>query len=458
MSIRSFQQAIAATCLPLLMATPAHTESRTGLSMYISRHMEQVWPWRDSARFDAFEIVTDMSNKLRSSSAFGNEIATLMTDSFEGFPLLVLTDQDGNGHADFYAYYDELREETTLEFGVFFTEPGSTTPYLLVFNSGPALDNSDPSNLAVYWVNYQFVDRNQDGRFDTYAVNNVDYDGDGRGSKSDVLWLFDDDFDGSLDRGEHIIDGVSHDIPDVEGVLQTRRLGEHTYEQKFQVGDPIGVLADVISADIHNALTKGRTTEQPPLVPYFSNHTFPNKADDLAGWQGHQFADLKLRLPSGKEWSVEPKEDALQAVGGRRFDDAGELLTVDVIVVAKNVMSNPIFGDWVIEELATRYREWEIHNMQVEGVDYLLGDIRMGDTVISEHTFHFLTHFFLYDPPLGNGVTRVRQELHLVFPPDFAKSHVFYQIFLMRYCVQEQCDNDELEVSYLRQVLGQISF
>ncbi|NDW54017.1 hypothetical protein [Aliiroseovarius sp. PrR006] len=420
--------------------------------------MEKVWPWRESARFDAFEIVTDMSNKLRHSTAFGNEVATLMTDSFEGFPLLVLTDQDGNEQADFYAYYDEQRQKTTLEFGVFFTDPESNAPYWLVFNSGPAFDNSDPGNLTVYWVNYQFVDRNRDGRFDTYAVNNVDFDGDGRGSKSDVLWLFDENFDGGLDRGEHIIDGVSHDIPIVEGELQTRRLGEHAYEQKFHVGDPIGVLADVISADIQNTLTKGRTTGNPPAVPYLSSYTFPNKADDLVGWQDYQLENLKLRLPTGDGWSNELSENALSAVGGRRFDGAGALLTADAIIVAKDTMMNPIFGDWVIEELATRYREWEIHNMQVEGVDYSLGNVQMGDTVIGEHTFHFLTHFHLYDPPLGNGITRVRQELHLVFPPDFAKSHVFYQIFLMRYCLQEQCDNDELEVSYLRQVLGQISF
>lgn len=37
-------------------------------------------------------------------------------------------------------------------------------------------------------------------------------------------------------------------------------------------------------------------------------------------------------------------------------------------------------------------------------------------------------------------------------------THVFFKLFLMRYCVQEQCDNDELDVSYLRQALSQVSF
>lgn len=458
MPFGTFQRAATVICLSLPLASPALSESRTGLSMYIDRHLAQVWPWRNDARLDAFATVTDMTEKLRHADAFGNEIATLMTYSFDGFPLLVLTDEDGDGEADFYAYYDERREDTTLEFGAYYTEPGDVMPYWLVFNNGPSFDLSDEGNPVFFWINYQFIDRNRDGRFDTYAVNNLDYDGDGQGSATDVLWLYDDDFDGGLDRGEHIVDGVPHDIPVLDSIFQTKRLGEDTYDQKFQVGDPIWLWADLISADIRKALAKGDRPENEPLVPYFPGFSFSAQVEDLEGWQEYQIGDLKLRHPAGGEWSIEHSDEHVQILGGRRFDDAGVLLTADAIIVSKDVMPNSNFGDWNVGELATRYREWEISNMQMEGVDYSLWDVQMGDTVLGYNTFYFLRHFQLFDPPLDNGIRRVRQELHLVFPPDFADTHVFFKLFLMRYCLQEQCDNDELDVSYLRQALSQVSF
>lgn len=456
-----FQRAITAVCLSLCLASPALTESRTGLSMYINRHMAQVWPWRDDARFDAFAIVTDMTEKLLHTEVYGNEIATLMTDSFEGFPLLALTDKDGDGRADFYAYYDERREDTTLEFGAYYTESGNVMPYWLVFNSGPSFNMSDEGDPVFYWINYQFVDRNRDGRFDTYAVNNLDYDGDGQGSATDVLWLYDDDFDGGLDRGEHIVDGVSHDIPILDSVFQTKRQGEDTYDDKFRVGDPIGELADLIAAGIRKALAEGDRPENQPSIPYFSGYSFSAQIDDLEGWQDYQVGDLRLRLPAGDEWSIEYGEEQLEIIGGRRFDVAGALLTVDSIIVAKDVISDSIFGDWVAGELVTRYREWEISNMrsnETEDGNFSLVDVQMGDTVIADNTFYFLRHFHLFDPPLDNGIRRVRQELHLVFPPDFAENRLFYKLFLMRYCLQEHCDTDGLDVPYLRQALGQVSF
>jgi len=426
--------------------------------MYVDRHMLQVWPWRDEARFDAFATVAGVAEKLRHTGAYGAEIATLMTDTFEGFPRLVLTDEDGDGEADFYAYYDEMHHEDTLEFGTFFIEPGRTMPYWLLFNSGPGLALSDEGDPVLYWINYQFVDRNRDSKFDTYAVNNLDHDGDGQGSASDFLLLYDDDFDGGLDRGEHIVDGVAYDIPVVDNVFQTTRLGEETSDHKFRVGDPIGAWADHISADIHKALTEGDRPESAPLVPYLSDFSFPSVVDDQDDWQEYEIGDLRLLLPAGDEWSIENGDEHVQIVGGHEYDDAGMLLTADAMLVARDVMPNSIFGDWNVGELATRYREWEISNMQTEGVAYSLEDVQMGDTVIGDNTLYFLRHFQIFDPRLENGIKRARQELHLVFPPDFADTHVFFKLILMRYCVQARCDDGELDVSYLRQALSQISF
>jgi hypothetical protein len=59
---------------------------------------------------------------------------------------------------------------------------------------------------------------------------------------------------------------------------------------------------------------------------------------------------------------------------------------------------------------------------------------------------------------MDNGIRRLRQELHIVFPPDFAEDHKFFKLFLIRSCFQEHCNSDQLDVSYLRQVLSQVSF
>ncbi|WP_176445104.1 hypothetical protein [Maliponia aquimaris] len=52
----------------------------------------------------------------------------------------------------------------------------------------------------------------------------------------------------------------------------------------------------------------------------------------------------------------------------------------------------------------------------------------------------------------------MRQELPPVFSPDFAETHEVYTLFLWRYCLHESRDTDSLDMSYLRQVLGQLSF
>ena len=252
-----------ALCLSCCFAIPATAEttpgfSKTGFSMYVARHMRMVWPWRDEARFDAFAIVTDMSEKVMHSTDYGEEIATAMTIGFEGFPLLVLSDEDGDGRADFYAYHDEKREEVTYEFGAFFTDPGKDFPYWIVFNGGPSFETSPSGEFTFYWMNYQFVDRNGDGRCDVYVTNNVSYKGDGSTRANDTLWLYDDDYDGRLDRAEHIIDGVAHPVKTVDGRLDTRRPFEDP-GQPLKIGDETPFLfGSMIAADIRKALSKGQ--------------------------------------------------------------------------------------------------------------------------------------------------------------------------------------------------------
>lgn len=459
----AFSTAGAAICLSLCIPATALCETRTSLSTHVNHNMEQVWPWRDDARFKAHAIVTDMTEKMWHTEAYGAEIAIHRTEAFApDLPILVLTDEDGDGRADFYAYFDEKREANTLEFGAFFTEPGKSAPYWLVFNSGPSFIIPKGGDPIYYWINYQFVDRNGDGRFDAYAVNNLDYHRDGQGSATDILWLYDDDYDDGLDRGEHIVDGVALEIPVLDGVLQTRRQGEATYENKFRLGDPIGELANVISADIKTALRDGEKPQVAQTVPpYLKGHVFPSgKTINTANWAKYTVDDLTIRLPADHRWQSEKREDGIQVTGDRQFDWRSNLRTASSILIAKHEYPENFDGRPALE-LALGYREWEISNMRsYEGPDsnFFLTNVELGDTVVEGKTFHFLRHFHLYDPPEPNGVRRIRQELHLAFPPGWAEKRVFYKIFLMRYCLQEICDNDELDLPDLRQVLGQVSF
>jgi len=244
----------------LLSALPgiddARAEQKTGLSMYVQRKLASVWPWDPERRTDAFQTVTKIAEALWHTDSYGAEIATARTGTFPGYPLLVLTDEDGNGTADFYAYYDESRSEDTMEFGAFFAEQGKARPFWLLFNGGPSLEMTASGEMVFFWLNHQFIDRNSDGAFDTYIVNDVDFDGNGQASASDTAWMYDDDADGLLDRAELIIDGRVQTIAPENGILDLRRLGGPQH-QPSRVGDPLFAFPDAVADDIQAALSKG---------------------------------------------------------------------------------------------------------------------------------------------------------------------------------------------------------
>lgn len=202
----------------------------------------------------AYLTATKIADILLNTNQYATEVASLRTETFPGYPLLVLTDQDGNGRADLFAYHEKDIDDFTREFGAFFAESGDLRPYWIVFNGGKVLDFSESGEvLGTVWYNYQFVDRNGDGAFDIFIVNDVDFDGDGRSSGLETGWVFDDDFDGLVDRAENIVAGEVHEAVSTDGVLDLRRWSG-PQDQAIRIGDPIDDFAGAIASDIAKAL------------------------------------------------------------------------------------------------------------------------------------------------------------------------------------------------------------
>ena len=101
----------------------------------------------------------------------------------------------------------------------------------------------------MFWATHQFIDRNGDGAFDIYVVNG----GPELSAPTDSEWIYDDDFDGRIDRAERIIDGVVQPLADAEGQIHSlNQMGN--YAEGTAIGAPFLAGADAVAADITQSL------------------------------------------------------------------------------------------------------------------------------------------------------------------------------------------------------------
>ncbi len=244
-----------ATLVATLVAIGAVAEipTQTGLSMYIARMAGTALPYREAERWQAYLTISRIAEVLLHRERETTDVATLTTTTFDGFPLLVLTDQDGGLGADFFTYYEDDARESTLEFGAFFTVGEDPAPAWIVFNNGTIPEAMDPDNWVLYWATHQYVDRDRDGRFDLYIGSGIDTDEDGRSGTEDTVWLYDDDQDGRIDRAETNVAGVVQAVDPVDG---SYHLGGK-YGRDVAMDTPFFTLPTAIAADIRNALDGG---------------------------------------------------------------------------------------------------------------------------------------------------------------------------------------------------------
>lgn len=242
-----FLAACAASVLPV--AASADVPSRSGLSMYIERMVATALPYDSDRRWESYLTISRLAAVLRSGTPYSEELAVRRTETFPGFPLLVLTDEDGDGRGDFFAYLDAEREKMTLEFGAYFPA-GRARPSWIVFNGGMLFEKDAAGELSFFWQTHQFIDRDDDGRFDLYVVNGADSDGDGGLGRTDTEWVFDEDNDGLIDRAERNVDGQATEIAPVDGVFPLSAAAPGG----LGPGKDFPPLAGAIAADIVDAL------------------------------------------------------------------------------------------------------------------------------------------------------------------------------------------------------------
>ena len=177
----------------------------------------------------------------------GTRTASAHTRTIMGFPHLVLEARGRGAKPDFYVYLPSPDGGQTQEFGAFFDRNGDGRIDWLVFNGGTLL----AAGPTIAWWTHHVIDRNGDGRFDVFVVDAVDRNGDGLIEPGSTAWLYDDDFDGRLDRGAVVADGRATPMAETGGRLDWKRMSGLPMPK---VGEPFLDLFNVIAGDIETLL------------------------------------------------------------------------------------------------------------------------------------------------------------------------------------------------------------
>jgi hypothetical protein len=222
---------------------------RTGLSMYLDRLTAGALPYDPATQWQSYRTISRVADVLRRENRYVTTLHMRPTDTFPAYPMLLLIDADGNGRAETFAYQTSAEDTDTLEFGMFFTLPGEGRPHWLVFNGGPGMQEDGQGGVSMFWATHHYIDRNGDGAFDIYAVNG----GPDLAAPTDSEWIYDDDFDGRIDRAERIIDGGVQNLADAEGRIHPANpMGN--YGEGTAIGAPFFAGADAVAADIAQSL------------------------------------------------------------------------------------------------------------------------------------------------------------------------------------------------------------
>ncbi|MGG7567180.1 hypothetical protein ACQ5SO_13590 [Rhodovulum sp. DZ06] len=231
---------------PAAAASPAPAAQPAGAAL-VDAPVASVLPEYDGRPLRAARAAIDATYQALWDKGAGTGVAALRTETFPGFPFLVLEDRDRDGTPEFYSYNTAPKIGPTQEFGWFGDLSGDGRPDWIVFYGGSLMDE----NKRLLWWSRHIADRNHDGRFDTMAFDRVDMDRDGLVEAGDTVWIFDADFDGRIDAVEHVIGGVPRPAP-MKGGRFDLRIGPATEGPK--PGDPIGGVFDRIAADIAAAM------------------------------------------------------------------------------------------------------------------------------------------------------------------------------------------------------------
>jgi|LGOV01.1.fsa_nt_gb hypothetical protein len=183
----------------------------------------------------------------------------------------------------------------------------------------------------------------------------------------------------------------------------------------------------------------------------------PTQADNINDWIEYQVGDLSLMLPSDEKWQVTEESEALK-FGRAEYMPSGSRKLIQYLIVTPNPYPEA-FDDWIAEEIAMAYREWEVSNMQdpdAEGSDFTLLEVELGEEVHGDYTLYYLKNLKDARDIPETSWTLEQQELYLVFLPDYAEKRTFYKLFFGAVCINPSCDIDDLSLDALKPTLDHL--
>jgi hypothetical protein len=191
------------------------TENIKTFSVYKQKTLDELDSFDFERRMYIYETIDELANQLWDSPKLFS-LKKEKKETFEGFPILQLSDKDLDGKADEFAYLPQEGRDTQ-EFGFMFDLNKNGKIDYIVFNGGLIPTKGFKKMI---WQNYHGIDSNYDRKVDIFVYsNNIDLDGDKSLDEGISGWVYDTDFDGTVDKAEYLGENFIKPVEKREGIF-----------------------------------------------------------------------------------------------------------------------------------------------------------------------------------------------------------------------------------------------
>jgi len=189
------------------------TENIKTFSVYKQKTLDELDSFDFERRMYIYETIDELANQLWDSPKLFS-LKKEKKETFESFPILQLSDKDLDGKADEFAYLPQKGRDTQ-EFGFMFDLNKNGKIDYIVFNGGLIPTKGFKKFI---WQNYHGIDSNYDRKVDIYVYsNNIDLDDDKSPDEGISGWVYDTDFDGTVDKAEYLGENFVKPVEKREG-------------------------------------------------------------------------------------------------------------------------------------------------------------------------------------------------------------------------------------------------